>query len=243
LAAAVKEQDSLYAYVNKHGKILLKANVPLFNPFKHGLAIVYANGLLGAVNKKGEIIIPYRYHAINEFINGWALVERDNYFNYINPEGALLLDSYVDNASSFSEGRASIANDLGKWAMINTRGMALTAYHYDFIEPIKEGMCRFYRDGLSGFLNKNGVEVIAAEYDTEKAAGNYQSGDAGPFQFNDGLAVVSKYGRYGFIDKKGKIIIPLKYESAQPFRGAYALITLNGKEGYIDKKGNVFFND
>lgn len=243
LAAAAIERDSLYVYLDKRGKVRLKGNVPLFSPFKNGLAHVYANGVFGAIDKKGNIIIPYQFNAIGTFKDGWALVERGNTFNYVNVRGQMLLESFVVNATEFSEGRAAIANAEEKWAIIDTKGKVLSGFDYDFIEPIREGMARVYIAGGSGFINASGKLVIPATYDTEKPSNDYQAGDASGIQFNEGMAVVSRYGKYGYIDKKGKEVIKLKYEEAQPFKKGYALVKWNGKYGYINKSGKEFFND
>lgn len=66
--------------------------------------------------------------------------------------------------------------------------------------------------------------------------------------FNDGLARVKLNGKYGFINKQGKEVIPLKYDFAQygvPFTSkdknsndeTLLAVELNGKWGYINKTG------
>jgi hypothetical protein len=44
-------------------------------------------------------------------------------------------------------------------------------------------------------------------------------------------------GKWGFIDKTGKEVIPLKYDDARSFSEGLASVNLNGKWGYIDKTG------
>lgn len=46
-----------------------------------------------------------------------------------------------------------------------------------------------------------------------------------------------EYGKYGFKDENEKIIIPAKFEFAQPFREGLAAVMSNNKWGYIDEKG------
>ena len=54
---------------------------------------------------------------------------------------------------------------------------------------------------------------------------------------NEGLVQVILKGKYGFIDKTGKEIIPCKYNNANNFKEGLAAVNLNGKWGYIDKTG------
>jgi hypothetical protein len=39
--------------------------------------------------------------------------------------------------------------------------------------------------------------------------------------FSEGLALVKQRDKYGFIDGSGKVVIPLQFTNAWPFRGAW----------------------
>lgn len=57
--------------------------------------------------------------------------------------------------------------------------------------------------------------------------------------FSNGLALVYYANRYGFINLDGKIVIPIKYESATSFNNERALVTdVFGKTMLIDKEEN-----
>jgi len=59
--------------------------------------------------------------------------------------------------------------------------------------------------------------------------------------FNDGLAVVRIDRKYGYIDKTGKIVIPVEYYAVRPFSEGLAVVckSISGKYGVIDKTGKV----
>lgn len=57
--------------------------------------------------------------------------------------------------------------------------------------------------------------------------------------FTDGLAVVSKFGKYGFINKEGVNVIPYKYEKACSFSEGLSAVCMFGKWGFIDLNGVV----
>ncbi len=44
---------------------------------------------------------------------------------------------------------------------------------------------------------------------------------------------------YGFIDKSGIEVIPLKYNKAGPFSEGLAVVKLNDESSFIDKSGKV----
>ncbi|HHN8583315.1 TPA: WG repeat-containing protein [Providencia rettgeri] len=58
-------------------------------------------------------------------------------------------------------------------------------------------------------------------------------------EVRDGLILVKKDDKYGFIDLSGNRTIPLEYESAYNFSEGYAYVKKDNLAGLIDKKGNV----
>ncbi|PJB55344.1 MAG: hypothetical protein CO098_16820, partial [Bacteroidetes bacterium CG_4_9_14_3_um_filter_41_19] len=56
---------------------------------------------------------------------------------------------------------------------------------------------------------------------------------------NNGPLRVEINKKYGFIDKTGKVVIPLMYEFALPFSEGLARVELNGKKVYINKAGEI----
>jgi len=55
--------------------------------------------------------------------------------------------------------------------------------------------------------------------------------------FSEGLAPVEEWGKIGFIDKKGKLVIPFQYQAAANFSEGVAAVKRKDKWGYIDKTG------
>ena len=57
--------------------------------------------------------------------------------------------------------------------------------------------------------------------------------------FSEGLASAKKDGKWGYIDKKGNVIIDFIYENAGDFSEGLAPVKKDGKAGYINTKGEV----
>ena len=56
--------------------------------------------------------------------------------------------------------------------------------------------------------------------------------------YYEGLARVKLNDKFGFIDKTGKEVIPIKYDDAYSFSEiSLALVTINNKSFYINPKG------
>lgn len=57
--------------------------------------------------------------------------------------------------------------------------------------------------------------------------------------YAENLAPVVQNGKYGFVDKAGKIAIAPSYQEAHSFGDGLALVKQNGKFGFIDKTGKM----
>lgn len=57
--------------------------------------------------------------------------------------------------------------------------------------------------------------------------------------FQEGLATVAVEGRYGYIDRTGKVVIRPAFEFACPFSEGRAMVCVGGRVGYIDTSGNL----
>jgi hypothetical protein len=88
-----------------------------------------------------------------------------------------------------------------------------------------------YRHGdLWGYANMNKDIIIKPEYEEADF-------------FHEGFASVKKGGKYGYINREGKVVIPFKFYSAKPFRLGFFEKAANAKqaEGSQDNQKAVLF--
>ena len=109
----------------------------------------------------------------------------------------------------------------GKQKLLNT---------YDDVEHGEEdGTFAVQKNGLWGFIDTNGNEIITPQYE------DYDS-------FNDGIAIVRKNRKRGYINKLGQEITPLKYWHCHYFYGDIAVAeNFDHTSEVIDKNENVLF--
>jgi len=60
--------------------------------------------------------------------------------------------------------------------------------------------------------------------------------------FSGGLAAVKIDGKWGYINKSGKLIIKTQFDFANDFSDSLALVTISGKYGFINKHGTIVIN-
>ena len=220
----------------------------------------------GYIDKDGKEVIPFIYDGATSFSNGLALVSkncRKPGCMYIDKAGKVVLsfDDYFSNYGLYSEEGLALIGKNGKWGLMDKTGTIVTDCMYDKVEGYSEGYYQVMRNGKAGFVDKKGKEAIPCKYD---ATLKFQDGVANVCidwdenkwsmidtdgniliqkcndigDFYEGVAVVRKNDRSGYVDKTGKEVIPLIYESAQCFSEGFAAVKKEGLWGYIDKNGN-----
>lgn len=81
--------------------------------------------------------------------------------------------------------------------------------------------------GKSGFINKSAETVILLKFEISDA------GAIAGGHFSEGLAPVKLNGKYGYINRKGSVVIDFKYNSADSFKNGLAKVKTQNGEGYI----------
>ena len=111
-----------------------------------------------------------------------------------------------------------------KYGFINKTGSEIVPCIYRFARPYIEGFSQAEINDSCFFLNLSGQRVMKCY---------------GYFDFSEGLAVMVREGKYGFMDKTGKEVITCQYEFATNFKDGYAAVKRNNKCGIIGKNGDV----
>jgi len=257
--------------INSEGKTISEWYYSI-GAFKDGMALVSADLNLdyyneyGYINEAGKLVIDIQYAYADDFSNGFARIgipNQDYSYNYglIDKTGEYVIEPSYSDLRSFSEGYAVVGNTenyISKYGMIDEKGKLVIDYKYDYLGDLHDGLAYVYKYNSDdytykyGFINKKGKLVIDYKFD-------YVS------DFSEGLAVVSKVSAnnnydydyeysyedeysynnytYGFIDKKGKLVVDYQYDYASNFSDGMAVVGkyIDGvlKYAYIDKTGKI----
>lgn len=100
---------------------------------------------------------------------------------------------------------------------------------YDYAEPFSCGYA----------LVRKGEKTYFIDEANRPAFGSDKSDYKFYYSFYEDRCVVSKNGKFGFLDKSGNVAIDLLYDDAYSFSSGLAAVSKDGKFGYIDKDGNT----
>src|SRR5215475_915030 len=149
-------------------------------------------------------------------------------YGYINCAGNMVIAPRFRNVWEFSEGLAFAAEKGSpNWGVIDKTGKFVIEPKFENGIEFSEGLA--YVDiNLGGrhYINRKGETALVLSE-------GYYPGD----NFHEGLAVVNKNNKFGFINKTGEVIIPPQYDGAGGFSDGLSVVDINGKAIYIDKTG------
>ena len=128
------------------------------------------------------------------------------------------------NIMKFSEGRLM--------GLVDICGNIIVPCEYESISDFSEGLIAVKRNGLWGYINEKGEEIIPCTFDCYDNPGN----------FHNGIAVLHLKDGYGFIDKTGKFT-SCSDKIQSPFDNHLAVISKFVKENGIDKQKHGYIND
>jgi hypothetical protein len=132
----------------------------------------------------------------------------------------------------FSENMAFFYGN-GKWGFIDRSGNEVISFNSSQMSnsgspSFKYGVVVVNVNSKYGVLNKNGEFVAAlGKYDYIRP-------------FVDGLAMVSKNSKAGYIDVLGREVVKPQYDGAFDFSEGMGRVVKNDKFGFVDKTGKLF---
>lgn len=128
------QKDSLYGFMDKHGKVIIEPAYKRANGFMEGMAAVQVkDGLWGFINKKGEMLIKPAYTSTSYFSDGVCVV-----FNGKSAYDNTRLDGVIDKT-----------------------GKLIIPFEERAIHSFKNGRAVVEENGISYYLYKNGSTSLA----------------------------------------------------------------------------------
>lgn len=220
--------DGKFGFFDITGKQVLPCVYDNAVSFFSGWGVVERNNKWGAVNIDGVEIIPFNSWKLYKWEENLIRIDlcEDYKWGLVDKTGKIITHNFYDSLVCIDRPLQNQYVDIYEsMYYVDTYDSYDLAFPYGIVPNYCAGLYPVGRDGLCGFVDESGEEVIPCKYDWVCA-------------FNNGMARVGKGGMKLFIDKKDNIILKLDCEEVSDFAEERALIMRNGKCGYIDVAGN-----
>lgn len=241
-------------FIDTKGKVVFRMS-PQFEyggDCKEGLVPFKQNNRKGFLDKKGTVVIPAKYFNVGVFNGGIVEVSDSLNWGLINKKGEIIIPIIFDQIGTNSKNLISIRN-RGRAGFLDKLGNVVVPMIFENTFGYSEyGGAIKYGENYK-IYNENGIiKVKLAQKNNEEnpIPENYSSKICNeqdgyflpPYQYYSGtpeLAIVTKNGKIGFINKEKKVVIPFNYKNGYPFSGGLAAVFDGKKWGFIDNKNNV----
>jgi hypothetical protein len=262
LAFAVK--NGLYGYIDKGNRIVIEFEYDLGSDFENGRAIVEKSGKIGMIDRSGNVIFPIEFMDLGQLSEGLVYGAKDSLYAYYDNNYNLRIPERFIEAYEFSNGIAKVQVGENQ-AFIDRFGSYAVAPGYPIISFHNDSLLVFSDGELEGIMRKNFHIIVPAQFevigqlslDRALVMSNnligYIDGKGTVViqpqfeeypnylkraQFHSNLAVIRLKGKFGIIDKSGKVIIPTTYNEIGDISSLVAYSKGKGW-GFIDLNNKV----
>lgn len=171
---------------------------------------------------------------ISSFQEGLAACNIDGKWGFVNQNGEWIISPQYEYAMNFQDGLACVKEN-GRYGYINTAGRMSIDAKYIGAVSFSDGLASVF-DGDRWFvIETNGMACEDFDYS--------HADTAHPIIFHEGLSLISKSNCYGYVDKKGVLVIPAVYHYAQDMSDGFAAVRIESEEFYIRQDGSRAFQD
>ena len=218
------------------------------------------------IDTMGRQFLPPEYDNLQPFSCGFAEVCQYKRWGVIDHSGRTVLPTIYEQITTIFD-TLFFAGDADGMALFDKRMKPLTPFVYTWTGGLQYGRIPVVRNGKHGFLDRHGREVIPCIYDD---ASSFSSGRAmvrlgdrygiidtagrvvlpieydnttvmgDKYIYHDGLALVQKNGKLGYVDLDGRLAIDFYFDQAYHFTEGLASVRYNGRWGYIDTHGDIY---
>ncbi|NBX79593.1 MAG: WG repeat-containing protein [Flavobacteriales bacterium] len=236
------EKTQLYGFVNEEDKYVVN---PIYKEVDYNFGyreggifkVVDVNDKIGFVDVKGKIVVACKYEYTESFENGYAVVriakgEYDYLYGLIDSLGKEVIPLKYGRLEYYADDKVLVfgmenASDVG---LMNLKGQVLIPEQYAFwSKKITKGLWPVAKNDKCGVVNLKNEIIVPFEY--AMIEGYSESLGIAPAQKEEN-------GKFGFIDRTGKTVIPFEYEFGWPHERLIS-VKKNGKWGLIDINNKI----
>jgi len=233
-AVYVVKAKEKYGAVDNFGQIIIEPKFAKLGDFKNDYAYYIEDNKYGFVSRSG-IQHKAEFDWISDFnTKHVAVIKKDNKYGLVNASGKKMLEPIYDLVIK-TNNTVFIVVQNNTYGFFSSDGCFLSLVAYEFS---KEKPADFYTNGEYFKLIKKGGQSLIDK--NGKTLITFDTYDEINF-FSDGLMRVrkdvKKEPRYGYLDKKLSMIIPLKYQQATDFTDSVALAKAKTKFVMLNQSG------
>ena len=163
------------------------------------------------------------------------IAQKDGKYSYYDYDFNILSEQYqFDDITATGNGVAAVKN--GKWGIITSKGETVTDFLYEDVAVNSLGSCF---SGNAAMLQESDEKWYLTDTSGAHISDEGFFGAKAPESEDGYIAVENEDGKWGFIDRTGKLVIDYQYDDAKSFSDGLAPVLADGYWEYISATGMI----
>jgi hypothetical protein len=259
LPASMPSRFVKWGFIDIKGQVVVKAVFEDVGLFSEGLAMVKINQKWGYIDRTGKMVIRPQWNMAGTFNNGFAWVSQgDGKYGVIDKTGKLISSMQWKNKLEFKGELAHVRSGWKSGFIDRTGNVVISPKFdklpYEYHEWFSDGPVPVCVGKKWGYIDRTGNYVIESRFDEARYFSDELAGvemgrvyrEKFDFDFlskmfefgNDGLfEIVTIDGKYGFIDKTGRVVVEAQFDSVNDFKEGFAVVYSGSACWFIDTAG------
>ncbi len=236
----IAKKNNKYGIINKLNEEILpfeyKSIRPVYVDYKAkittGYYIIETGKLKGAIDQKGKIVIPAIYPYFQQMgAEGYVVGDANGHYGLLAPDGKSLFPLNLESKPASAHNNHFIFKKEGKYGVLSRKGKTIIPFKYESLKFYNYGENsddKFYVARMgekAGMINTEEKQIIPFEYDDIRNT-SYR-----------GLLSVKKDQLMGVLDRKGKVLLPIKYDNFKQYSDNFYLVQRDNKHGLVNRTG------
>lgn len=249
--------NNKWQFINRQG-LVASRQYDEINEQSEELYVVKLNDRYGALDRFGQPVIEPHFDKLGDFKNDYAYYIENGTYGFVSKTGVQHKAEF-EWISDFGEDRTAIIKQKGKYGIVDANGNKILEPQFDQVIRTNWPVFIVVNDYSYGFFSLRGcfISQVAFDFMKEKAPDFYTNGawfkllkkgqqslvdengstilNFGAYNevnfANNGLVMVKKKKKYGYLDKKLTVSIPLKFDEANDFSDSLAVV--KDKDRYL----------
>lgn len=217
----IVKENGIWKVLTADGTTFLEGKVDNAVAMNYGNVVINDNGKFGVISLQEEVTVPTTYESLTYMFEDKYAAKKDGKFGIINSKNETMVEfKYDDIAYNQTTDYLKAKKDDGNYDYM-TR---------DFTIKLTSGEESVYNTFIS---IKTGDDIKYYNYKLEEKSNK-------DVYTTNTLFVHKENGKYGFINKDGKVVVEAKYDDAREQNDCgFVAVKKDGKWGALDQYGNV----
>ena len=215
------KENGVWKLIAEDGTSYLDGKVDDVVSMDNGDVVAKQNGKYGILNIQTDLKIPFEFDELTYLFDNKYVAKKDDKYGIINTNNEVVVDYKYDeiiynNGTEYVKGK--LANNS-----------------YDYMtKDLSVKFTAGEESKVNGFISiRNGSDVKYYNNKLEEKSNK-------DVYTSNTLFIIKENGKYGFVDKDGKVVVEAKYDDAREQNDyGFVAVKKDGKWGSLDQFGNV----